>query len=221
MFRPVKEHDGFVSGIIGDSMLALWVGSTSKNTLREKACKAALSIRKELQHFYESSDSTTLRTRIGVHCGHILLGNIGALDHYEYTPMGDIVNTASRIEGLNKQLGTSILVSNEVIGQLDGLLSRELGSFRLVGKVKPVTVHELMGTTSGADENLRMACDTFAQALEAYKRQSWDEAADKFLQYIDNFGDDGPARFYLRQCAKCRENPSGEPWDAVVCVEEK
>lgn len=221
MFKPVKEHDGCVSAVVGDSMLALWVGATSENTLRDKACRAALDIRGELRQFYESSNATTLRTRIGVHCGQVLLGNIGALDHYEYTPMGDIVNTASRIEGLNKQLGTSLLVSDEVIGGLDGFLLRELGSFRLVGKVKPVTVHELVAHVSVADERQRKACKDFAQALDAYKRQSWDEVMDRFAQYIEEFGDDGPARFYLRQCVKCRENPSGEPWDAVVCVEEK
>jgi len=221
MFKPVKEHDGCVSAVVGDSMLALWVGATSEDVLRDKACKAALDIRRELQQFYESSNATTLRTRIGVHCGQILLGNIGALDHFEYTPMGDIVNTASRIEGLNKQLGTSLLVSNEVINTLDGFLSRELGSFRLVGKAKPVTVHELVASLSAVDERQRRACKDFAQALDAYRRQSWDEAEDRFAHYMEDFGDDGPARFYLRQCAKCRENPSGELWDAVVCVEEK
>lgn len=221
MFKPVKEHGGFVSGVVGDSMLALWVGASSENTFRNKACLAALDIYRELQRFYDSSDTTTLRTRIGLHCGQILLGNIGALDHYEYTPMGDIVNTASRIEGLNKQLGTSLLVSDEVIGQLDGFLSRELGSFRLVGKVRPVTVHELVGRISESDERAQKARAVFARALDDYRRQSWDEATKKFAQYIANFGDDGPSRFYLRQCAKCRENPSGEPWDAVVCVEEK
>jgi adenylate cyclase len=135
--------------------------------------------------------------------------------------MGDIVNTASRIEGLNKQLGTSLLVSDEAIGNLDGFLSRELGSFRLVGKIKPVTIHELVGTTSGSSDRSRSACEAFAQALDAYKMQSWDEAIDRFAQYIEDFGDDGPSRFYLRQCAKCKETPSGESWDAVVCVEEK
>lgn len=221
MFRPVKEHGGIVSGIVGDSMLALWVGATSENTLRERACKAALDIQKALKTFYESSDAAALRTRIGVHCGQILLGNIGALDHYEYTPMGDIVNTASRIEGLNKQLGTSVLVSDDVLGKVDGFLSRELGTFRLVGKTKPVTVHELMGNASGAEERSLKACVVFAQALDAYKKQCWDEAAEKFAHYIEDFGEDGPSRFYLKQCAKCKDNPSGQPWDAVVCVEEK
>jgi adenylate cyclase len=221
MFKPVKDHDGCVSAVVGDSMLALWVGATSEDILKNKACKAALDINKELEHFYQTSGATKLKTRIGVHCGQILLGNIGALDHYEYTPMGDIVNTASRIEGLNKQLGTSLLASEEVIGQLDGFLSRELGDFRLVGKVKPVRIHELLGTVSGSTDRIKTACDKFAQALNAYKRQSWDEAISIFTQYIEDFGDDGPSRFYLRQCAKCKENKSGEPWDAVVCVEEK
>ncbi|MEW6571852.1 MAG: adenylate/guanylate cyclase domain-containing protein [Nitrospirota bacterium] len=107
MFNPVKKHGGFVSGVIGDSMLALWVSASSDAALRDKACLAAIDIAKELEKFDQSSDGAKLKTRIGLHCGQILLGHIGALDHYEYTPMGDIVNTASRIEGLNKHVGTT------------------------------------------------------------------------------------------------------------------
>ena len=103
IFKPVQEQRGYVSGVIGDAMLAIWASTSSEADLREKACAAALDIKKELKLFNQSSDAPTLKTRIGVHCGQILLGHIGALEHYEYTPMGDIVNTASRIEGLNKQ----------------------------------------------------------------------------------------------------------------------
>ncbi len=98
MFKPVKTNGGYVSGVIGDSMLALWATTSSEATAKEKACSAAIDIKKELKLFYESSEFPNLKTRIGLHCGQILLGHIGALDHYEYTPMGDIVNTASRIE---------------------------------------------------------------------------------------------------------------------------
>jgi adenylate cyclase len=221
MFKPVKQNGGFISGVVGDSMLAVWVEASSENTFKDRACMAALDIHRELQRFYESSDTTMLRTRIGVHCGQILLGNVGALDHYEYTPMGDIVNTASRIEGLNKQLGTSLLVSEEVIGQLDGFVTRKLGNFRLVGKMKPVTLHQLISYKSEFDEKAQKACAVFAEALDTYSRQSWDEAADMFQRYIEDFGDDGPSRFYIRQCAKCKADPSMESWGAVVCVEEK
>jgi adenylate cyclase len=192
MFRPIKQHGGFVSGVIGDSMLALWVAAGSEATLRNKACLAAVDIRKALDLLEQSPEAMKLKIRIGLHCGYILLGHIGALDHYEYTPMGDIVNTASRIEGLNKHLGTGILVSEEIIRQLDGFLIRELGQFRMAGKSKPIDVYEILARTEESNGNLRDACTIFAEGLGAYRRKSWDEAIEKFHQSIEKSGEDGP-----------------------------
>ena len=221
MFKPVKQHGGFISGVIGDSMLALWVAASSENTLRAKACMAALDIRKALEQFDQSSNAVKLRTRIGLHCGPILLGHIGALDHYEYSPMGDIVNTAARIDSLNKKLGASMLVSDEVIHQLGGFLTRELGTFRLAGKVKPVVVHELLGRGEESSEKMRASCVMFAEALSAFRRQSWDEAAEKFHQSLENLGEDGPSHFYLTLCETYKATPPAEPWDGVVRMGEK
>jgi adenylate cyclase len=221
MFRPINQHGGFVSGVIGDSMLALWVGAGSETTLRNKACLAAVDIRKALDLLEQSQETVKLKIRIGLHCGHILLGHIGALDHYEYTPMGDIVNTASRIEGLNKHLGTGILVSEEIIRQLDGFLIRELGQFRMAGKSKPIDVYEILTRTEESNGNLRDACAIFAEGLNAYRRKFWDEAIEKFHQSIEKSGEDGPSRFYITLCENYKRNPPGEPWDEVVHIDRK
>jgi adenylate cyclase len=221
MFRPVKLHDGCVSGVIGDSMLALWVTASSENKLKDNACRAAIDIHRELERFDGASDAVKLKTRIGLHCGQILLGHIGALDHYEYTPMGDIVNTASRIEGLNKYLGTSVLVSGEVIRQLDGFLSRELGKFRVKGKIKPIEIYELRCLAEEADEGSRGACALFADAMEAFRRRSWEEARTKFQRSSDNLKEDGPSLFYIELCEQYMKSPPGEPWDGVVNMDKK
>jgi adenylate cyclase len=221
MFRPIKQHGGFVSGVIGDSMLALWVARGSEATLRNKACLAAVDIRKAIDLLEQSQETVKLKIRIGLHCGHILLGHIGALDHYEYTPMGDIVNTASRIEGLNKHLGTGILVSEEIIRELDGLLIRELGQFRMAGKSKPIGVYEILARTEESNGNLRDACTIFAEGLGAYRRRSWDEAIEKFHQSTEKSGEDGPSRFYIGLCENYKKNPPGEPWNEVVHIDRK
>jgi len=221
MFKPVKQHGGFVSGVIGDSMLALWVAAGSENTLKANACRAALDIHRELGPHYESPDAVKLKTRIGLHCGQILLGHIGALDHYEYTPMGDIVNTASRIEGLNKYLETSILVSGEVMQQVDGFLSRELGNFRVKGKAKPISLHEILCHIEESDEQQRHAFAVFADAMDAFRRQSWDEAMEKFRRCGGILGGDGPSLFYAGLCDQYRNSPPGEPWDGVVSMDKK
>jgi len=221
MFKPVKTNGGYVSGVIGDSMLALWATTSSEAIAKEKACSAAIDIKKELKVFQESSEFPNLNTRIGMHCGHILLGHIGALDHYEYTPMGDIVNTASRIEYLNKQLRTGLLVSEEMVDQLNGFLTREVGKFRLAGKVKPVVVHELLGRKEEADEKLKAASVIFAEALGAFKRKSWDEARQKFSQSLETLGEDGPSRFYMKLCEDYKQNPPQEQWDGTVRMDKK
>ena len=221
MFKPVKTNGGYVSGVIGDSMLALWVTTSSEATAREKACSAAIDIKKELKLLYESSEFPNLRTRTGMHCGHILLGHIGALDHYEYTPMGDIVNTASRIEGLNKVLGTGTLVSDELVRQLDRFLSREIGRFKLAGKIKPVVVHELLGRLEECDASKTNLCTAFSEARGAFSKRSWDEAIEKFQQIITRFGEDGPSGFYVKLSEEYKKNPPGEPWEEVIRIEKE
>lgn len=135
--------------------------------------------------------------------------------------MGDIVNTASRIESLNKQLGTRLLVSDEMLQQLNGLLTREIGKFRLAGKIKPVTIHELLGLKKEADEKLLKSCSIFAEALDAFKRQSWDEAKEKFSQSLKYLEEDGPSRFYMKLCGDYQQNPPEESWDGVVRMDKK
>jgi adenylate cyclase len=221
IFKPVKEYNGYVSGVIGDTMLAVWATTEYGSFLKEKACSAALEIKKQLMQFGQSSDAPNLRTRIGLHCGQILLGHIGALDHYEYTPMGDIVNTASRIENLNKQLGTGLLISDEVVYQLHGFLTRELGKFRVVGKVKPIVVHELLGRLDESGKDQSRACAAFTEALDYFKKQSWDEALTRFHDNIKAYGEDGPSRFYTNMCETYKKNPPEEPWDQVIRLDRK
>jgi adenylate cyclase len=222
MFKPVKEYGGVVSGVTGDAMLALWVAARSDSHLKNKACCAALDINHALRMFKQkASDTVKIKTRIGLHCGQIILGNIGALDHYQYTPMGDIVNTASRIEGLNKYLGTSLLASEEVINHLDGFLVRDVGKFRLKGKVKPIAAYELMDRADRADEKMKTACAIFAEGLSAFKRKSWNEARERFQRTVELLGGDGPSRFYLELVKDYEMNPPAEPWDGVIHMEKK
>jgi adenylate cyclase len=222
MFKPVKQYGGFVSGVTGDAMLALWVAARSDADLKKNACCAALDINQAMRAFKQkASDSVKIKTRIGVHCGRIILGNIGALDHYQYTPMGDIVNTASRIEGLNKYLSTSLLVSEEVVGKLEGFLLRDVGRFRLKGKVKPIAAYELIGRMDTAEEKEINACAKFAEALSAFRQQSWDEAKAKFDEVVEIIGQDGPSAFYIGLCERYKENQPTEPWDGVVTMGSK
>jgi len=221
LFEPVKQHDGIVSDVVGDSMLAIWATARPDAALRAQACLTALDIAGTVQRFNQSHDNPKLPTRIGLHSGYMLLGNIGAVNHYEYTPIGDIVNTASRIEGLNKYLGTRIVLSEEVLYQLDGFLTRELGKFLLAGKSRPVVVYELICRTGESSEQQRRLCATFNMALSAFRRRSWEEAIRGFYESMEIQGEDGPSVFYLKLCERYRDNPPGEMWDGSVFLDHK
>jgi adenylate cyclase len=220
IFRPVRQHGGMVSDVKGDSILALWVASRPEATLRYRACLAALDIAGAISRFKQDSNTMRLPTRIGLHSGNILLGSVGAMDHYEYRPVGDIVNTATRMEGLNKYMGTSILVSEEVIDQLGGLVTRRLGKFLLAGKSKPVVIHELVCQKGDCSEKQLNICSVFAEALNAFRRQSWEEAIEKFLTSI-KYGDNGPSRFFVGLCEHYKNNPPGESWDGIIRMGKK
>ncbi len=221
VFKPVRQHGGIVSDVKGDSMLAIWATAHPDAALRIQACLAALDIASAVHRFNQASDTLQLPTRIGLHSGHMLLGTIGAIDHYEYRPVGDIVNTASRIEGLNKYLGTRILASEEVLYQLEGFLARELGKFLLVGKSAPIVVYELMCRMEESSEQQKSLCAMFAEALSAYRRQSWGEAIEIFYEFMKTCREDGPSIFYLKLSEKYRENPPGEMWNDIVCLNKK
>ena len=221
VFRPVKQHGGIIANVIGDSMLAIWVAAHPETALLNKACLAALDIGRATTPEKGTPDLFALPTRIGLHSGHILLGNIGAIDHYEYRPIGDIVNTTTRIESLNKYLGTRILVSDKVIHQLNGFLEREVGEFVLVGKSSPLVVHELIGRREEANEKEEVARAIFADALAAFRRQSWDEAIRKFLHSVEVFGEDKVSEFYLRLCEHYKRNPPVESWRGIIHMDRK
>jgi adenylate cyclase len=222
MFRPVREQGGLVSDVIGDAMLAIWAEARSDAGLRERACHAALGVAQAVDQFNQSRGGPGLITRLGLHAGPMLLGHIGALDHYEYRAVGDIVNTATRIQALNKVLGTRILASHEAVADLPGLVTRELGTFLLPGKTRGVAICELMGARdqAGAAEQQQRG-ERFACALREYRQRRWREAHAGFEQLLAADPSDGPAHFYIKLCARFMAEPPGETWDGTVRVEGK
>jgi adenylate cyclase len=221
VFTPVQERGGIVSDVLGDAVLAIWAATHSDPALRGQTCLAALEIASAAQQFNGDSGAMRLPTSIGLHCGHMLLGSVGAVAHYEYRAVGDIVITATRLQGLNKYLGTRILVSDEVLSHVEGFLTRELGEFLLVGKSKPLVVHELLCRLGDANSQQRGLCADFAEALAAFRWQRWGEAIEKFGKCIAHYEGDGPSLFYKRLSEQYRETPPGDAWDGVVRLTQK
>ena len=193
MFPQVTNHNGIISDVIGDAMVALWAKPAADIQSRISACQAALKIKAEIDCFNQSQQHQ-LPTRFGLHYGEMRLGNVGAMDHYEYRAVGDTVNTANRIEGLNKLLDTHILVSANVIENLTGFSTREMGIFILKGKKLPITIFELFEP----DPYWSQLVFEFTRALKLFQNHEWPEALSVFLDIEKHYSGDGPTLFYIR-----------------------
>ena len=209
MFPLVKGNGGIVSDVIGDAMMALWAFSSDQEKPKEAACITAIEIMAAVDRFNQNQEYN-LPTRIGLHYGAMRLGNVGAKEHYEYRAVGDIINTATRIEGLNKLLGTRKLASAEVIQDLPGIVTREMGNFILKGKTRPINIHEIVGKNNTISESWLTLASDFSKALELFKQYQWQEALETFSSICKSFPDDGPTRYYINYLKSQQPFATGE-----------
>ncbi len=197
--EPVVRHKGTIAEIVADSMMCVWSARQPEKDVLLHAVLAALEMRQAVDRFNQWHKDRTLPTRFGLHAGWVAMGHVGGGGRLAYSVTGDTANTASRVEGLNKYLGTTILASETVVGDLDGLFLRRMGSFRLEGKSDAVSVIEIIDrreNAGGAEVDL---CERFAAALSAFEASRWSEAAERFAAVLSDFPADGPARFYLER----------------------
>jgi adenylate cyclase len=216
--RSVQENHGVVSEKTGDAMLAIWEAATASRTLREQACAAGLAILDNVYQFNAEGNHPAMPTRIGIHFGELLISKFdaGKRENYIYRTVGDLVNTTSRIEAINKRLGTRLLVTHEVLDGISHFLTRPLGDFQFAGKSLPIQLHELIAHKQAASEKQILLCEMFAAALAAYTQQRID-AIEKWQDILTFFPNDGPTRFYLDIC---RQSPP-QQWNPVIRLSEK
>lgn len=218
----LAEH-GTVIKFIGDAVFAAWGAPVSQADHALRAVRAAWqlsqvsSLEISTPGYDGSSGIIRLKTRVGIHTGEALAGNLGSRRRFDYTLVGDAVNFASRLEGANKHLGTSVLLSDDTARRLNGqFLLRRVGRFTVVGKVKPVLIHELLGP----DPTVRPAwLEQFEAALAAWNVADFATARAGFSAVIaERNGIDGPSRFYLDRIN--RAIPASG-WTGEVALEEK
>jgi adenylate cyclase len=200
--KPVTGHDGIITDIVADALMCVWVSPQTDCEKRLSACRAALGIRRSVERFNGRHRQHQLPTRIGLHAGWLSVGNIGGSGHYAYSLVGDIANTTSRIESLNRHLGTWILASEDVVSDVEGLMLRRLGMFLLKGKSEPVSIFEIMGEGLESDTGHSELLGRFASALQAYEEGLWQRAGRRFGEILVAYPDDGPSRFYVARCSQ-------------------
>jgi adenylate cyclase len=196
MFPLVQQNKGIISDVVGDAMFAIWNNSEIEIQARTNACSAALEIKSAVDQF-NHAQPYQMYTRLGLHFGNIRLGNVGAANHYEYRAVGDTVNTAARIEGLNKLLGTQILVTAEVIKDLADFFTRELGFFILKGKTQPVHIYELIGRIEQHNTQGHPVTAEFSKVLILFQQQQWTKALAAWEDLDLTYPGDGPTLFYI------------------------
>ncbi|QRM56209.1 adenylate/guanylate cyclase domain-containing protein [Sinorhizobium sp. BG8] len=147
--EAVKAEGGTIIQFLGDSIFAMWNAPAPDERHAEKACRCALSMEGRLEAFNAKQKALGLpafRTRFGIHTGPAVVGSVGARDRLQYTAMGDTINVASRLEGLNKTYGTEVLASAAVVAQCGGWIRfRPLGEVHVKGRETALEVFEVVG----------------------------------------------------------------------------
>ena len=219
LFTVVEQYGGLVCNMIGDSMLALWPTSGSDPEQREKACRAAVDMIEAVSDFNNQHPDKSLPTRVGLHAGNLLMGNIGAKDHFEYAPVGDVVNTNSRIESLNKNLGTKILASEETVQGLGSVQKTKVGTFLLGGKTKPIVIYEIHDDSVEDSAKHQTVSGLFDEGLVYFCDGRFEKASKVFIRCFELSGNSyGPAKFYIEQCSILAVNPPDGNWQGVIAI---
>jgi len=221
--RHVFDAGGTLIKYIGDAVFAIWGAPIARDDHATQACSAALALaRAEEAGAIAGGPAAHLVTRIGVHTGPMLVGNLGSAQRFDYTAIGDAVNLASRIEGLNKAFGTRALASGEAIAATDGrFVTRPLGRARVVGRQEPVELHELIATRDETGRSDEGRLEAFARARAAFEAGRFDEAAQGFRAVQDAAnGTDGAAAFFIAAAGRHAAAPPAS-WDGVIVFESK
>jgi len=214
----IFSTDGTVVKYIGDAIFAFWNAPELQGDHSYRACEAALRFRDQPAQFMNEKE---LITRIGLHTGVANVGNFGSMTRVDYTALGENINLASRMEGLNKYLGTRVLITEDtqkVAGPK--IITRYLGLFRLKGFEKAVGVYELSGRVE-EEAGTRELRERFAQALAVLAKKDFTAAEAAFHRVLEITPKDGPSEFYLEQLEELRATTLPDDWKGEITLKDK
>ncbi|HWR02701.1 MAG TPA: adenylate/guanylate cyclase domain-containing protein [Humidesulfovibrio sp.] len=230
--QAILDAGGTIDKFIGDAVMAFWNAPVEDPDHVAKACLAALRLSKssrELNERRAAENLPLLRTRVGIHTGAAVVGNVGASDRMDYTALGANVNLASRLEGLNKFYATSILVSGEVRQRAKGeFLFRSVDVVVPKGASAAHAVFELVGALPAsphadvaAPRAMLGFCSRWERAITLYRTAQWDKALDEFTALGGQRPDDQLAAMYATRTRRLLENKQGRDWKAIMRFKDK
>lgn len=216
----IKEK-GTIDKYIGDSIMAFWGSPLPEAIPSHHAARAALFCQSRLGYLnakWVSEGKVPLITRIGIHSGEAIVGNVGSSERLNYTAIGDSINIASRLEAINKNYKTRIIVSDVVYEQIkDAFILRFVDCVIVKGRSSGINIYELL-----SDNIQKIAFDittynaTFSKGFHAYQQQQWDDAISYFNCCLDIYPTDNIAPIFIDRCAQFKLTPPDFEWNGVM-----
>jgi adenylate cyclase len=210
MTYAIKEEGGTVDKFIGDSVMAFWGAPLLDKDHAYHAAVAAIKTKRRMVTLNQGlirENKPPLVVRIGINTDAVLVGNIGSTERLSYTVMGDGVNIASRLEGINKEFGTDIAISHALFKEAgERLWVRPIDQITVKGRKGEILIYELMGTRDGDSETVCSAdekelCLLTVKAFEFYTTQQYESAISVYSEMVDQYEDPLSKAMIL----KCRE----------------
>ncbi len=222
----IHRHGGTIDKYIGDSVMAFWGAPARDSRQAEHACSASIEIEEAIRKLNDrwlKENRDPLKTRIGINTGISLIGNFGSSDRFNYTAIGDNVNLASRLEGLNKLYSSEIIVSETTVaGAGRSFIFRPLDLVAVKGRKKSVKIFQLLGRIDNPDaEKFKKVAEISEKALTCYLNRQWRDAYEQFQALLDILPDDSAAEMYLTRCRELHDHPPGPNWDGVFKLQHK
>ncbi|MDR1106869.1 MAG: adenylate/guanylate cyclase domain-containing protein [Treponema sp.] len=227
MSATVLDQRGTIDKYEGDAIIAFFGAPLELEDHARRACMSAIAMKRverELNARYRENGSSPgpLLTRIGINTGSMVVGNMGTRQKMDYTIMGNAVNIAARLEGVNKQYGTWILASEDTVKEAGGgIVSRRLDRVEVVGITAPVRLYEILETAENAPPEMLAQVELFHRALDLFEGREWSAAENAFEEAANLAPGDAPSELYRRRCREYRENPPPDGWDGIARLSQK
>ncbi|HEU4708027.1 MAG TPA: adenylate/guanylate cyclase domain-containing protein, partial [Methylophilaceae bacterium] len=224
MTHVIHHSRGTIDKYMGDAIMAFWGAPLHDPDHAKHALSAAMEMVRnldELQARFKAKGWPEINIGVGLNTGVMTVGNMGSEFRMAYTVMGDAVNLGSRLEGLTKNYGVHIIVSEFTKEKVSDFIFRKLDVVRVKGKDEPVTIYEPVCEAGQASDALLDELSRYEEALASYRAQNWVQAEQKFNELQNQYPQRYLYRMYLERIAYFRKNPPAAEWDGVFTYETK